>query len=335
MGDVFIISSVDSLTHTLCFLNKTTIDLKLIIVVNHKFIFDFIKRNKRFSKKVIFVQNLLNNPYIIKNWYQEWKNLRQIVNQYLDEIKHNNIIFFNMYYDTLAIFIISYLSNKNSLYLGLKDQDENLLIHRKATIVDLLLSLIYGIRFENYSNGINRLHGMPRKILPQIKNSVCITNLEKVTIWKNYKVKVKNIHHNHPYIIILDFFEMRKVLDIEYLLKSFCDFNVYIKLHPRQKSIADISKMMLFDSIISEKIPIEFMDLSGCRACLGLGSLALSNLTHLNIKVISMLDIVEYSNKKRKLYKDYIVKYENDSNNILFPSNINNAVKIINFIGKV
>lgn len=320
MSDVYIINSNNSLTYALYNLRERKEVVKLIIIVNNKSIYNFFINNSSYKSKLLFVNCNLKKLYSISSWYSEWKNVRFLVRRYLKNIHDCNIIIFDLYYNLLVIFIYTYLSKTNMLFLGIKDQDRHLLINAGSTGYSVILKQIYNIKFTNFYSRDLFVFGAPTNILSQIQYLKEPNSFDKSSIWNNDKVKSRYIDYSKPYILITDYIELQKTPSFQNFLNIYSKYNIYTKLHPVHESISEVKDSGNNVKVIKDNIPIEFIDLSGCFTCLGLGSLALSNLTYLNTKVISLLYLAEYSSDRKIGVKSYLKKYENTTNNIAFPN---------------
>ncbi len=323
---IYLCSAYNDVSHILAFIERDKNAQHLIIIVNSHQCHKFLKILSINNTDVLFIESKLKQPKQLLQWIYEWKNLKQIRSKLLKGIVGSKIFFFSSFYDLLGCSCINFLKDKNEIFLSIPIEEGFKLVKRR--IIDVIYSVLYGVRFETFFYINQKISGLSISYLNSNTNqNIQAAQKELIAVRKKFSTHFAN---NESFILMLDaetnfegLFDSNQAV-VDKLFNLLKKFNTLVKGHPRL-GLSLVTLRYGFHEIESF-IPVEFIDFSTCQCVIGCWSIALPNLANMGVKAISLLKLLPYEDENlRHLRISYIEQYA--PSKILYPTTLEELEK--------
>jgi hypothetical protein len=329
---VFFCSAFNDISFILAEIEYKKCQKSLIYVTNNFGVFQFLQKLNVTGMELEFLETKLKNNINPIHWFIEFCNLNFRLYYKFKAIKNKSVYFYATYYDTLSMYAIGQLKNKNKLYLGfLPEPDE--FIHSRRRLYDKIISILYQVPINTYKSVGIKVSGLSQAYL---KNFIIkgrrIPSSELINIQNNYAYQLKD---DKTYILLLSSEEDDGIANVYssakdiflYILNHYKLDELCIKAHPR---VGPASFLMPFK--IREMpvfVPIEFLNLSNCKLAIGINSIALANIASRGKKVVSIMNLMSfYSEEIRSSYIKYL-EVNSFNNSISYPKTMDELQSIL------
>ncbi len=295
----------------------------IVIVFNHKGIFNFFSNLKYDKLELKYFSNQLLDIYSIRMWYNEMKEIFKIYS-FSKKQSNSSVYTISLYFDLQSLMLLRLLHKKNKIFIfSSKDLVSNFTI-RKNDFKTYFWSIIYQTKLQKYTTYNTSTLGLSKKWIDKYITEYNITQIPLLD--KN----IDNYRFLPPtdecFVLLLFSAEEEREMGesqlkniISFLNIKFSNLKFVYKGHPRIGIPKVFSDFNYFE--IDKHQPIELLDLRNCKKVFGIGSLALANISNSNIEVFSLIhflpnNLIEY--KKNTI--DYLLAH---SKSIKFPENLN------------
>lgn len=320
--NIYICNSYNDIQYILSHLVKSYRS-SVIVVFNHKGIFDYFSTINHDNFELFFFENRLLNVTKLKFWINEIKEIFKIW-RFSKMYNYSSVYTINLYFDLQSLMLLNFLNKANKIFVFRSPELLYNFHPCKNDFKTLFWSIIYFTKFQKYKTYQTFTLGLSNDWI--IKNTIDYNLIDNPLVDKNINCFRLKPPTKSPFLLLVFSSEEEKMFGyknfinlIETLLSQFKNFEFVVKGHPR------IGSPLAFESFnfktINKNLPLELVDLSNCKMVFGLGSVALSNIATTEIEVYSLIHLLPSSLSKYKLDTfDYL---NSQSDRVHFPVDLN------------
>ena len=297
---VFFCSAFNDISYILAEINYKKYDTILIFIVNNSGAFQFFDSLKIKGVKLKFIKTRLNNNLNPIHWIKEFTYVHFYLYFLFRKITKLPVYFYTTFYDKICMYAAFQLKNNNFLYLGYYPEPSEF-ICRKRRLYDSIISLLYFAPIHSFTSSYFNVSGLSDKFVKKYflkERDVHIS--ERNYIQNKYSVKFSD---KKPFILILSSKEDDGIIKVHsstkkiflYILHQFKTEDFFLKAHPRIGPATFLSHYNI--NVIPSFVPIEFIDFTNCKLVIGLNSIALSNIASKGIRVLSLINLIDFSSE--------------------------------------
>lgn len=319
---IYICTSYNDIQYILAHVVSSDV-IAVIVVFNHKGIFDYFKSLSNSSFELFFFKNRLNNIYKFSNWLKE---IKEIVEIWKFSSRYNNISVFtiSLYFDLQSLMLLNFLRKNNTIFVFRSSELLSNFTKYQNDFKTKFWSFFYFTKFQKYITYQTIALGLDEVWIRKYSKDYLISTNPlldpRINIYR-FKSPTEN-----PFILLLFSREEETLIgEVEFdsiirsLQLKYKDFDVVVKGHPRV-GLPNTFHNFAFNEI-DINLPIELLDLTKCYKVFGLGSLALANIANSNIDVFSLVNFLP---KHLINYQLDIIDYlKQQCEKVIFPHDLN------------
>jgi len=288
-------------------------DFTLFVVTENINVYQFMQKLKLKHARIIYLSTKLKRPKKVYHWLNEYKYLSVLRRNVFSSFFGYDIIFRAHAYDLLTCSLVVYLAARNNIFFEVSEEALEL-FNEHWSLSSLAYSIVYRSPLIQYEHIGKKVVGLQKSYALNAR-SAPIPNKLVADVFLKYSI---GIRENINYVLILDDGDSQTNNLLNYdeimagIIKKLQQLNIefMVKTHPRYR----LSNCFKYfdDHIINNSIPVEFIDSKNMICIIGHYSIALANYANSGEKVVSLINILEYTTQATCL-KEMRKKYLSDN----------------------